>query len=244
VAYDETNPANVGIKPDAADPTHDSVRGGAIWAHVLAGGAGCEFYFGYDGSAFTDLSCQDWRSRDIWWDQSRYALEFFMSNAIPFQNMTNRDSLLTGASGSHCFAANGQVYVGHLVTNATPSLNLTGVTGDFTVRWFNPFSGGGLQTGSVAQVTGGGTRSLGGPPANSTKDWVVLVKRIPPAQPHLILLPGDGGWRLVWTEPDFVLERAFNVTGPWTNVLPPATSPYPLTPAGSREFFRLQWTSP
>ena len=79
------------------------------------------------------------------------------------------------------FATNSQVYVGYLATNATPSLNLTGVIGDFTVRWFNPFSGGGMQTGTVAQVTGGGTRSLGSPPPNSTKDWVVLVKLIPAA---------------------------------------------------------------
>ena len=140
-----------------------------------------KYYFGYAGPR-GDLNCQDLRSRDTWWNQCRYALEFFNNNAIPFQNMTNRNDLLTGASGGrYCFATNGQVYVALILSHATPSLNLSGVSGDFTVRWFDPFHGGGLQTGSVAQVTGGGTRSLGNPPATSTKDWVVLVKLVPPA---------------------------------------------------------------
>ena len=45
---------------------------------------------------------------------------------------------------------------------------------------FDPYLGGGLQTGSVAQVTGGGTVSLGTAPGAITKDRVVLVKLIPP----------------------------------------------------------------
>lgn len=182
VALDEPGGADIGIKADVDDPTHDSRRGGTIWAHVMAGGAGCEFYFGYQWDP-DDLTCQDWRTRDIWWDQCRYALNFFYSNALPFQNMTNRNNLLTGATsgGPYCFATNGEVYVAYIPAPATPSLNLSGASGDFTVRWFDPFNGGGMQTGSVAQVTGGGTRSLGSPPATSSKDWVVLVKLSPPA---------------------------------------------------------------
>ena len=95
--------------------------------------------------------------------------------------MTNRNSLFTGGGTTYCFATNGQVYVGYMSASGTGSLNLSGVSGDFTVRWFDPYNGGGLQTGSVAQVTGGGTRSLGTAPATITKDRVVLVKLIPPA---------------------------------------------------------------
>jgi len=91
--------------------------------------------------------------------------------------------LLTGAAsgGPYCFATNGQVYVAYFSGAATPSLNLSGVSGDFAVRWFDPYLGGALQTGSVTQVTGGGTVSLGNAPATITKDRVVLVKLIPPA---------------------------------------------------------------
>ncbi len=183
VALDEAGGADQGVPPDSVDSTHDNRRGGVIWAHVLAGGAGCETYFGYAVSDSGDLTSQNWRRYDIWWDQNRYALDFFKSNAIPFWNMTNRNSLLTGAAsgGPYCFATNGQVYVAYFAGAATPSLNLSGVTGDFTVRWFDPYLGGGLQTGSVTQVTGGGTVSLGNAPAVITKDRVVLVKLIPPA---------------------------------------------------------------
>jgi hypothetical protein len=55
------------------------------------------------------------------------------------------------------------------------TLNLNGASGGFDVRWFDPRNGGGLQSGSVTSVTGGGSRSLGNPPSATTSDWVALV---------------------------------------------------------------------
>ena len=52
----------------------------------------------------------------------------------------------------------------------------------------------------------------------------------------------DGGWS--GRSRALCSRQAFNVTGPWTKVVPPAASPYPVSPASSREFFRLQWTNP
>lgn len=245
VALDEPGGANDGIQPDVVDPTHDSRRGGVIWAHVLAGGAGCESYFGYTWAS-SDLTCQDWRSRDTWWNQCRYALEFFKSNAIPFQNMTNRDSLFTGGgSGSHCFATNGQVYVAYMPAPATPSLNLSGASGSlsFTVRWFDPYSGGGLQTGSVAQVTGGGTRSLGSAPAPSTKDWVVLVRAVP-APPRLDVIRTGSALQLQWSGQGFALESAARLGGTWAVLAAPATSPFPINPVELQSYYRLRWIEP
>ena len=184
VALDESGGADQGVPPDSVEPTHDSRRGGIIWGHILGGGAGQETYYGYAVADSGDLTSQNFRRYDIWWDQCRYALEFFKSNAIPFWNMTNRNSLFTGGGTTYCFATNGQVYVGYMSASGTGSLNLSGVSGDFTVRWFDPFNGGGLQTGSVTQVTGGGTRSLGSPPATSSKDWVVLVKLVAARRHH------------------------------------------------------------
>jgi hypothetical protein len=180
VALDESGGADQGVPPDSVEPSHDSRRGGIIWGHVLGGGAGQETYFGYAVADSGDLTSQNFRRYDIWWDQCRYALEFYKSNSIPFWNMTNRNSLFTGGGTTYCFATNGQVYVGYMSASGTGSLNLSGVSGTFTVRWFDPYNGGGLQTGSVAQVTGGGTRSLGTAPVSITKDRVVLVKLVPP----------------------------------------------------------------
>jgi hypothetical protein len=193
VALDEPGGANQGIQPDSVDPMHDSRRGGVIWAHLLAGGAGVESYFGYAVADSGDLTAQDWRRYDMWWNQCRYALEFFKNNSIPFWDMTNRNALLTGPIGSYCFALTGQVYVVYLPNNTVASLNLTGVTGDYSVRWFDPRHGGPLQTGTVAQVSGGSTVSLGQPPPTSTNDWVALVKLVDRTPPNVsILTPTHG----------------------------------------------------
>jgi hypothetical protein len=177
VAYDEQNPANDGIVTDAEEFYHDSVRGLVIWSHLLAGGAGVESYFGY-AHPHNDLTCQDFRSRDNWWNQKRYALEFFYSNAVPFWAMTNRDALISGLGGAHCLALTGQVYVVYLPRPASLSLNLSNVAGTFAVQWFDPRHGGPMQTGSVHQVIGGRVVSLGLPPSTSTNDWVALVRRL------------------------------------------------------------------
>ena len=99
---------------------------------------------------------------------------------MPFWNTTNRDALLAGLSGTHCLATNGRVYVAYLPSPATVSLNLSGVTGEFSVRWFDPRNGGYLQSGSVTQITAGASVSLGAPPNTSTNDWVGLIRIIEP----------------------------------------------------------------
>jgi hypothetical protein len=45
VSFDEQGPADVGVAPDSVDPSHDSIRKSVLWANLLAGGAGVEYYF-------------------------------------------------------------------------------------------------------------------------------------------------------------------------------------------------------
>jgi hypothetical protein len=181
VAWDETNPADVGVVPDATDTWRDGVRAG-MWGHVLAGGGGCEFYFGYS-YAHSDLTCQDFRSRDHWWDLARFCLQFFKDNQVPFWDMKGNNAL-TSSTSDFCLAQAGQVYVSYLKTGGTTNLNLSGVSGAFSVRWFDPRNGGALKTGSVTTVNGGGTVALGNPPSDSAKDWVILVRLAnPPSTP-------------------------------------------------------------
>jgi hypothetical protein len=45
VSFDEQGPADVGVAPDSVDPTHDTIRKSVLWANLLAGGAGVEYYF-------------------------------------------------------------------------------------------------------------------------------------------------------------------------------------------------------
>lgn len=45
VAIDEQTPSGIGVAPDTVDPYHDSIRSSILWANLLAGGAGVEYYF-------------------------------------------------------------------------------------------------------------------------------------------------------------------------------------------------------
>ena len=76
----------------------------------------------------------------------------------------------------YCLAKAGEVYVVFLAKGGTTDLDLSGVQGSFTVKWFNPRTGGKLADGSVKTVTGGGPASLGNPPTDADQDWVVLVR--------------------------------------------------------------------
>jgi len=172
VFLDEIGPANTGVKPDADDPGHDDVRCYSLWGNLMAGGSGCEWYFGYQ-FAHNDLNCEDWRSRQAMWDQTRYALEFFHTH-LPFTDMDHHDEL-TADKDDYCFALPGETYAVYDPGGGTVKLKLK--AGNYTVRWYNPRKGGALQQGSITKVTGPGEKSLGGPPSDPGKDWVVFVKK-------------------------------------------------------------------
>jgi len=82
LSVDEPGKANIALLPDKEDPEHNFARGNALWGTLLAGGFGVEWYFGY-ASPNSDLTCEDFRSRDLFWDQNKHALHFF-ENEIPF----------------------------------------------------------------------------------------------------------------------------------------------------------------
>jgi hypothetical protein len=143
-----------------------------LWGNLMAGGAGVEWYFGYQ-YPHSDLSCEDWRSRDILWDQTRIALEFF-HNHLPFTEMKcNND--LTEAGDDYCLAKEGEIYTVYLPEGKPGMMRLP--EGEYTVNWFNPRTGGELMTGSITQIAGGRS-STGNPPSDDGKDWVCLIRRI------------------------------------------------------------------
>jgi len=145
----------------------------------MAGGAGVEYYFGYKLPQ-NDLLCEDFRSRDQSWDFARIALEFFQTHKIPFWEMKNADALVGNTrndNSRYCLAKAGEVYLVFLPNGGTTELDLTAVSGAFTVRWFNPRQGGTLQTGSVKSVNGGGSRSVGQAPQDAEADWLAVIRR-------------------------------------------------------------------
>ena len=169
---DEQNPASHGVVPDESDPSHDRPRIDALWGNLMGGGSGVEWYFGF-AFPHMDINCEDFRSREHMWDQTRYALEFFRQH-LPFWEMEPSDQL-AGAKDARVLARGDSVYVVHLPVGGETTLQLG--SGNYTVQWFNPRTGGALQAGSVKTVQGPGAKPLGRPPADANKDWVVLVKR-------------------------------------------------------------------
>ena len=173
VACDEPGDATHSLVTDAEDPAHDMARKNALWGTLMAGGAGVEWYFGYKHPE-SDLTCQDWRSRENMWDQCRYAMEFFKDGDIPFWEMVN-DNALSSNDDSYCFAKVGEVYVVYLKNGGETELDLREAKGKFELSWFNPRNG--QFTGKSQSVKGGGQVSIESPPADSGQDWVALVRR-------------------------------------------------------------------
>jgi len=179
VACDEPGDASHALRPDNdAGNSHEDGRKNGLWGHYMAGGWGNEWYFGYN-HAHSDLTCQDFRSRDAYWDYCRYALQFFTASndasrtPVPLQNMKNRDDLVT--SGHCLYSAYDAEYVVYLAGGGSTNLNLQ-ETGTFEVKWFDPRNGGGLQDGTVLSITGPGSRTLGNAPSATTSDWAILVR--------------------------------------------------------------------
>ena len=145
----------------------------------MAGGAGVEYYFGYQFPQ-NDLLCEDFRSRDQSWDTCRIALEFFDQQAIPVAEMRCADALIGNAkhdNSKYCFAKPGELYLVYLPSGGSSQLDLRAVAGSFDVQWFNPRDGGPLSAGSVSQVPGGSTANLGQPPSAPQEDWLIVVRR-------------------------------------------------------------------
>lgn len=169
---DEQNPASHGVVPDETDPDHDGPRIQALWGNLMGGGSGVEWYFGF-AYPHMDINCEDFRSRDRMWDQTRYALEFFR-RYLPFWEMEPADELAAGAD-ARVLARGDSLYAVQLPAGGETTLQVG--KGAYTVQWFNPRTGAALQSGSVKTVQGPGAKSLGPPPSDPRKDWVVLVKR-------------------------------------------------------------------
>lgn len=169
---DEQPPDNTGVMPDQDDPRHDAPRSQALWGNLMGGGAGVEWYFGWKFPNM-DINCEDFRSRDRMWDQTRYALEFFHAH-LPFWDMEPDNARVTGAPGAYALAKADDVIAVYLPKGGAAGVSLGSRT--YTVQWFNPRAGGALRQGTVPTVRGPGEKPIGAPPADPGQDWAVLLK--------------------------------------------------------------------
>jgi hypothetical protein len=172
VNLDEIGPHWKGVMPDSHDALHDTVRQDCLWGALLAGGAGVEWYFGYR-YPHTDLTCEDFRSRSNWWKQSTIATQFIQQ--FPLEEMKSNNSLVN-AKGAFCLEKPGEIYLIYLPAGTQNSkISLPGEK-TFSVKWFNPREGGEMQDGNVTSVEGKGFQTIGNPPVETEKDWVVVLQ--------------------------------------------------------------------
>lgn len=184
IANDEQGNAQIGVPHDAFTgmPSQADIRKAVLWGNLLAGGAGVEYYFGYS-LPHSDLSCQDFRSRSNMWAYNRHA-HAFMTQWVPFWKMDNHNELIGNANNgnqAYCLAEAGRTYVIYTADGqATPlSVDLQDYDRTFELRWYNPRTGGSLQTGDVATLNGPGWQPIGQPPTQPGQDWVALVTLAP-----------------------------------------------------------------
>jgi Putative collagen-binding domain of a collagenase len=171
VCNDEQGGAGIGVTVDSDYPTYtgknpdnaNKVRHEVLWATFLVGGAGIEYYYGYQTEA-NDLNAQDHRTRAHKYEQAKIAIDFLQK--LPFWEMRNMDDLTT-ATDDYVFGKEGEVYVVYLPKSGTTSINLP--SGKWQVQWFNPRTGGDLS--SKTGVKG----SISAP--NTEGDWVALLKK-------------------------------------------------------------------
>ena len=91
--------------------------------------------------------------------------------------MESRDDLIK-TSDAYCLAKAGEKYAVYFPIGASGNwmIDLEDQEASFSIRWYNPRSGGSLNEGSVAKVKGPGWQNIGLPEADSDQDWVALIQ--------------------------------------------------------------------
>ncbi|MER2490975.1 DUF5060 domain-containing protein [Catenovulum sediminis] len=184
VAVDEPGDAQFALQPDKYNPSHDAARMNGLWGALTAGAWGTEWYFGYKRE-HSDLTAEDWRSRDKFWQQAKHAIDFFELIEVEFQLAKNLDEDVINGWG---LGKRGDFYILYS-KDASQLLQLKLPQGQakYSIHWYNPRAGGALVQGSKTEITidvplkyyfQKVKAEIGTPPNDINKDWVVLVKRI------------------------------------------------------------------
>ncbi|WP_370978850.1 DUF5060 domain-containing protein [Agaribacterium sp. ZY112] len=186
VAVDEPGDAEFALLPDSKDPSHDIARKNGLWGALMAGAWGSEWYFGYKNE-HSDLTAQDWRSRDLFWQQAKHSIDFFdllQQQKLAIEKARNHDEL---APTAWVLAQLGEFYIVYFKDGTKDtSLSMQSTLGSYEIHWFDPIKGGRFQQGSVKTIDIETKRyyaweridkELGQPPHSPEQDWLVLIKK-------------------------------------------------------------------
>lgn len=134
-----------------------------MWG-TLMGGAG--FVFQNDTSwKFDPLRI------DPMIDREGHAARFFDLIGDKLTQMTPHSEIVSG--GGVCLAQPGLTYAIYSQSGSSVSVDLSGFSGTFLVRFFDPRAGS-FNSGAATSVSGGATRSINKP---GSTDWVLLIEK-------------------------------------------------------------------
>ena len=179
ITGDELGGANFGLRTDAEEPDHVDARRRGLWGNLMGGGAGVEWYFGWqNNSPHSDLSAEDWRPREAMYRQSALATAFLQRH-VPFDEMEPagertidpRDYVLKHPRrGDLCI---------YRPDGGSTRAGVSDENVPWLVTWWNPREGGPPVTVDSPRW-GPGVIATGEPPSDPEQDWVVLVRRSRP----------------------------------------------------------------
>jgi len=172
ISVDEPGDAKNALVPDSDNPEHNLARKNALWGAFMGGAYGVEWYFGYDHKN-SDLTCQNYRSRDHFWDQCRYLLQFFRKNDLPVEQMHPDDSL-TPSKDDYVLTEKGKIYVIYQKEAHNLSLDLSSYKGIYDIKWFNPYEG---EYVKELKIQSGRSINLKKPDSLDGQDCTILVKK-------------------------------------------------------------------
>ncbi|WP_051313779.1 Ig-like domain-containing protein [Sporocytophaga myxococcoides] len=137
----EHDEVNGGLNPDSPAVNNQvTLRKNVLWGNLTGGGGGNDWYFGYDNSrAIDDLDCEDFRSRDKFWNYGKYALNLFYGY-LPFQSMEPMDQNISNSASNWLLGSNTEKkYVAYLSKGGTATVNIP--AGNWKYRIYNPVTG-------------------------------------------------------------------------------------------------------
>ncbi len=173
-AVDEPGDHKYSLVPDAVNPEHDNARQNALWGALMAGAWGIEWYFGYEHE-HSDLTCEDWRTRDKMWDQSKYALDFFRESGVKYWELEPQDNL-TEDKNDYVLMKENETYLIYQKMGTKNKAPFKVENGSYSISFFNPRTG--MQSPSKVTTVNNGSLRLETPPSDPEKDWAICIKRV------------------------------------------------------------------
>lgn len=142
VANDEQNGAQTGVDSDDVAASRKLVREFVTWGTLMNGGAGTEFYYGYqttfNGQSCSDLTCDNHRSRESKYLDAGIASQFFRDH-LPYWQMAPMHSL-SDNSNDWVYGKAGEVYALYLRDGGSTNITVSD-SGPWRLDWFNPRTG-------------------------------------------------------------------------------------------------------